>query len=355
MRNLTHLPLFAILLMLLFGCSGSNNKDLAGSPFYWPPEAVDKQKVFSSSYFSAIHENNLGRYLFANEPIQREWEDESDFVTVYDMSKMDEVGLYCRWLGAQNAGPEVLFKTFAKNPNSKKRIHLRYDYFIDSIQGDFHYFDKPTAEELTWESSRYPVFAPGVLPDSEAEALEISLTQQNVINTLWKHQDYVRNKSDNTLLLGLKIAVADGTSPGKKADRKTMEMASGQILLTNIDQGLEWISKIPQYSIPEPFVKDKDLEKQGLKLMQSYARNNGWKEKFVKAIVTSVNDRRNKYTGIKTGESVIFGLIGKWPNGTYTIQSFRTFRQNEDSPVSFDGTGKQRNIIPTADQLSDWE
>ncbi len=345
MRTVFYLCISIFSFLLILGCSGGSQKDLSKSPFYWPPKEVDQSKLMNNTFFSEIHKNNLGKFVFANETIDREWEDGGDFITVYDMSKMDDKGLFSRWFGVQNSRPDKIFQSFAKNPKLKKKAHLRYDYYLDSIHAKIRYKDKPSEEEMTWESSRNPVFEAGVIPGAAEEEVEMGLTQQKMIEILWENQKYIREKENKTLLLGFKVSVADGTSPGSKEKKNAVEMASGQLLLTNVDQGIEWISKIPKYSVPEPFVTDRALEKEGLKLMQNYARSQGWKEKYVKAVVTSINDRRNKYTGIKVGESVIFALVGRWPDGTYTSQFFRTFRNDKNSRVRYDGTGKQRNVF----------
>ena len=52
---------------LLCGCSGGSNKDISTSEFYWPPKEVDKSSLANTAFFSKVHENNLGKFVFANE------------------------------------------------------------------------------------------------------------------------------------------------------------------------------------------------------------------------------------------------------------------------------------------------
>lgn len=344
MRILTYLALAGIL--FLAACSGGpSKKDITTSPYYWPPMEIDTTLLLSHEYFSEIHKNNLGGYVFANETIDREWQDESKFITVYDMSKMDEVPLFCRLFINYNVGPAEIFKRFSVNPGIRRNAHLRYDYFVDSLQGDKYYNYKTSREELGWNSVRYPIFEPGVLPESDEEETEISIQQARICEALLKHQGYIQDKEDNSVLLGLRYSLADGSSGGGWRDKKTLSLAERQILLTNVDKGLEWISKIPKYRVPEAFEPDKKLEKEALKLMQNYARTNGWKEKFRKAIKTSdIRVKRNKYTGVYEGNTITFALAGEWPDGSWTIQYFNTFQSSDDGPLSYNGTGEQHLI-----------
>ncbi|RDY59614.1 hypothetical protein [Flagellimonas nanhaiensis] len=356
MRTLFYLCISISTLFLFFACSGNSKKDISKSKFYWTPKEVAKSELYNNAFFSEIHENQLGRYVFAHETIPREWEDEQKFITVYDMSEMDKKGLFCRLFVNKNAGPDKIYETMAKHPASKNKAHLRFDYFLDSLQGDFHYNEKVSKEELSWESQRYPVFMPGVIPGATDEEEEMSLTQQKIIEILLKNQKYVDSKEDNTILLGLKYSLVDGSSPGPKAKKNKVELASGQILLTNVDKGMELISKIPKYGLPEPFMRNRDLEEEALKLMKNYARNQGWEEKFKKAIITSdFNIKRNRFSGAITGRTIIFALVGEWPDGTWTSQFFKTYQahqgNNKFGPLRYDGTGKQRKVWGGAIEL----
>lgn len=338
-----------IVLFLSYGCSNNSRKDISKSSFYWVPKEVDKNNLLNKEFFSEIHENNLGKYVFANETIERSWEDVDEFVTSYDMSKLDEEGLFCRLFVNQNAGPDKIYESFAKYPKSKKKLHLRNDYYIDSIYAGSYYDDKPTDEEITWESSRYPIFQPEVIPKGDDLGAEMSLNQEKVIESLLKHQKYIDGKGDNEVLVGLKFYLVDGGSPGREEEKKAYELASGQFLLTNIDEGLELVNKhIPKYGIPEPFMKNEKLEKEALKLMRNYARNQGWKEKYHKAIITSDYNVKRSFAGLITGRTIIFALIGEWPDGRWTSQFFKTYQtykgNDKYGPLRYDGTGKQRDV-----------
>ncbi|MEM9648949.1 MAG: hypothetical protein AAF969_10740 [Bacteroidota bacterium] len=344
MRILTYVLSFTAAILLMACTGGSSKKDIAESPHYWPPMEIDTTKLLGQEFFSDIHKNNLGRYVFANEIIDREWQDERKFVTAYDMSKMDEVPLFSRLFINYNTGPAEIFKRFSVNPGIRRNAHLRYDYFVDSLQAEKDYNYKTTREELGWESVRYPVFEPSVFPKEKGEKPIISRQQARICEALLKHQGYIKSKKDKTILLGLRYSLADGSSAGGWRDKRTLSLAQGQILMTNVDEGLEWISKIPNYKVPEPFERDKKLEKEALKLMQNHARNNGWKEKFKKAIITSdKRAKRNKFSGILEGYTRTFALVGKWPDGSYTIQYFNTF-QSPEGPLNHYGNGEQHLI-----------
>lgn len=335
-----------IVLFLSYGCSNNSRKDISKSKFYWVPTEVDQGTLSNTSFFSKIHESNLGRYVFANETIEREWKDEDKFVTTYDMSRMDKEDLFCRLFVNQNMGPDKIFENFAKNPRYKKTLHLRYDYYLDSIHAGFYYDHKPSDEEIKWESVRYPVFESRVVQGGNNEI--ISIQQNEIIEKLLKHQKYVDSKEDHTILLGLKYSLVDGVAMWNKEKNKTLELASGQILLTNLDEGMEYINKIPMFGIPEPFMKNEKLEREALKLMGNYARNQGWKEKYHKAIITSDYNIKRSYAGLITGRTIIFALIGEWPDGTWTSQYFKTYQSYQGngkySSLSYDGTGEQHNV-----------
>lgn len=338
-----------IVFFLLYGCSNSSKKDISKSSFYWTPVQVDKSNLESTTFFSSVHENNLGKYVFANENIERNWDDEDKFVTAYDMSELAKENLFCRLFVNQNSGPDKVYENFAKNPRSKRNLHLRYDYYLDSIHAGFYYKDKPTEDEITWESTRYPIFESEVIPEGDELGVDMSLTQEKIIEALLNNQKYVNTKDDHTILVGLKFSVVDGSSPGRKEKKKAFELASGQFLLTNVDKGLELINKhIPKYGIPEPFMKNKKLEEEALKLMQNYARNQGWKEKYHKAIITSDYNVKRSFAGLITGRTIIFALVGEWPDGRWTSQFFKIYQaykgDDEYGPLRYDGTGKQRDV-----------
>ncbi|WP_422349365.1 hypothetical protein [Flagellimonas sp.] len=349
MRILTYLSCCVAVILLIACSGGSSTKDITQSPYYWPPMEIDTTKLLSQKFFSEIHKNNLGRYVFAHETIDREWEDEGKFVTTYDMSKMDKEPLFCRLFINYNVGPAEIFKRFSVNPGIPRNAHLRYDYFIDSLQADYYYNYKTSKEERGWESVRYPVFEPSVFPKEEGENPTISIQQARICEALLKHQGYIKSKKDNSVLLGLRYSLADGSSGGGWMHKKTLPLAEKQILLTNVDEGLEWISKIPNYKVPEPFERDKKLEKEALTLMQNHARNSGWKEKFRKAIKTSdYRIKRNKFSGVIEGRTITFALIAEWPDGSWTSQYFNTYQVHEGGNdfggLSYHGTGDQHLI-----------
>ncbi|MEX0361397.1 MAG: hypothetical protein AB3N10_10495, partial [Allomuricauda sp.] len=250
MRILTYLSCCVAVILLIACSGGSSTKDITQSPYYWPPMEIDTTKLLSQKFFSEIHKNNLGRYVFAHETIDREWEDEGKFVTTYDMSKMNKEPLFCRLFINYNVGPAEIFKRFSVNPGIPRNAHLRYDYFIDSLQADYYYNYKTSKEERGWESVRYPVFEPSVFPKEEGENPTISIQQARICEALLKHQGYIKSKKDNSVLLGLRYSLADGSSGGGWMHKKTLPLAEKQILLTNVDEGLEWISKIPNYKVP---------------------------------------------------------------------------------------------------------
>ncbi|TMU55317.1 hypothetical protein [Flagellimonas algicola] len=356
MRILTYLCGF-IVAVLFVACSGGAKKDISQSPFYWKPKEVDKTKLLNQEFFSPVHENNLGKFVFAHETIPREWEDEDGFLAVYDMSQMDKKGLYCRWFGEQNAGSDKVFETFAKNPKNKKRILIKHEYFLDSIPAKIRFNEKP-GESVTWESSRYPMLEPDVIPGVAEIEEEMSLTQETIIEMLFKNQKYVESKKDGTLLLGLKVSVVDGTSPGKNVKKPTKELASGQILLTNVFEGMKkWIGKIPKYSVPEPYVRDKALEKEALMLMRKHARSQGWRETFKRVVITSLNVKRSKFSGEIVARNVVISAVAEWPEGRCTAQFFNTRqdlvgdpKKEEYGRLYFYGVGKQRTVLCDFDE-----
>ncbi|SHG53544.1 hypothetical protein [Flagellimonas flava] len=349
MRILTYLS-GTLAATFLIGCSGGpSKKDIAQSPFYWTPQEIDTTDLLSHEFFSDIHKNNLGGYVFANETIERKWDDESNFVATYDMSKMEELALFCRLFIANNSGPLEMYKQFAVNPRRIKNAHLRYDYYLDSIHGSMYYDHKTTEEELGWESVRYPIFEQKIFEEKENEDPRISVQQMHIVEALLKHQKYVESKKDNSILLGLKYSVADGGTKGRWEQKKKVELAAGQVLLTNVDEGLELISKIPEFSVPEPFEPNKKLEEEALQLLQNYGRNHGWKEKFKKAIKTSdYNIKRNRFSGIIEGRTIIFAVVAEWPDGSWTYQYFNTYQvhqgNNEFGGLSYNGSADQHLI-----------
>jgi hypothetical protein len=96
-----------------------------------------------------------------------------------------------------------------------------------------------------------------------------------------------------------------------------------------------------------PGMKDPALEAKMLKTMQSYGKNNGWKETFSKVKIKSEGwtISRHAVTGIILSRSISAYLYATRPDGKCTYQEF-AFKQDHDGTkfmdnTKFDGNGSQ--------------
>ncbi len=109
-------------------------------------------------------------------------------------------------------------------------------------------------------------------------------------------------------------------------------------------------AKLDQVKLPKAAANDAGLEAKFLACTQAHAKAEGWKETFVKCIITSRDwsIERNSLTGVILGRKRSAALCATWPDGHCTYQTFSFYQQydgaNYSSTVRFNGVGSQIKI-----------
>ncbi len=81
--------------------------------------------------------------------------------------------------------------------------------------------------------------------------------------------------------------------------------------------------------LPDPKMQNATLEKNILSTMNMHAKDQNWSETFNKAIIVSRDwiTVRNKYSGVIEGRYISAALVGKWPDGRCTYQTFDLWQE----------------------------
>jgi hypothetical protein len=98
-------------------------------------------------------------------------------------------------------------------------------------------------------------------------------------------------------------------------------------------------------------MNNSSLEQGAVDAINRYAVQEGWKERYYKAIITSPDwyITRNEWTSIITGRSLEVTLLGKWPDGSCRFAEFSVWQSYDGSKYSgvmqYNGIGSMYDCI----------
>ena len=128
-----------------------------------------------------------------------------------------------------------------------------------------------------------------------------------------------------------------------------INLAAGDFKLWTATANNVHAGNVSKNELPKAFISDATLESKMVATTNNYARSQGWKETFTKAVITSDwYTIRHELTGVILGRKRSASICATWPDGHCTFQDMG-FKQDYDgskysSTLIWNGVGSQTEI-----------